>query len=202
MSTPTTGNRRPLSMVLKREVLTEAGYRCAVPTCRNILALDLHHINPVEEGGPNTLSNLLALCLTCHALYTRGIISREAIHAWKQLVMALSYAFNTEAISLLLFLKRVEMNGVLLSGDGMLRFASLFPLISVTRGEVQLALHGIGIFLSQFLLAQHQNLQEQSLSLLIFLLPAQKDRAMGQIDEHGCLLGIGLRRRHHGLHSG
>jgi hypothetical protein len=103
-------------MVLKREVLTEASYRCAVPTCCNILALDLHHIIPVEEGGPNTLSNLLALCPTCHALYTRGTIPREAIHAWKQIVVALSYAFDAEAISLLLFLKRVGMNGVLLSG--------------------------------------------------------------------------------------
>ena len=44
-----------------REVLIEAGYRCAVPTCRTILALDLHHIEEVKDGGPNEPSNLLAL---------------------------------------------------------------------------------------------------------------------------------------------
>jgi hypothetical protein len=125
MPTPPARNRKPLSIVLKREVLTEAGYRCAVPTCRNILALDLHHIIPVEEGGPNTLSNLLALCPTCHALYTRGIISREAIHAWKQMVVALSHTFDAEAISLLLFLKQVGVNDVPISSDGLLHFAPL-----------------------------------------------------------------------------
>jgi len=124
MNTPRR-NRRPVSIALKREVLTEAGYRCAVPTCRNILALDLHHIIAVEEGGPNALSNLLALCPTCHALYMRRIIAREAIHAWKQIVVSLSHAFDAEAISFLLFLKRVEGNEVLVSGDGLLRFASL-----------------------------------------------------------------------------
>lgn len=122
--TPAT-RRKSLSAALKREVLTEAGYRCAVPTCRTILALDLHHIIPVEEGGPHTLSNLLALCPTCHALYTRGMISREAIHAWKTMVVTLSHAFDTETISLLLFLMRTKASDLLISADGVLRFAPL-----------------------------------------------------------------------------
>lgn len=135
MPTPPAGKRKPLSIVLKREVLTEAGYRCAVPTCRTILALDLHHIIPVEEGGPNALSNLLALCPTCHALYTRGIIARESIHAWKQLVVALNHAFDPETISLLLFVKQVEGNEVPVSGDGLLRFA---PLIAANMAAPHL----------------------------------------------------------------
>src|ERR1700730_4135225 len=68
---------------VKIQVLTEAGYRCAVPTCRNILAIDMHHIVEVNDKGPNEPYNLLALCPTCHALYTRGTISKEAINAWK-----------------------------------------------------------------------------------------------------------------------
>jgi hypothetical protein len=36
--------RKNLPIKTRTAVLTEAGYRCAVPTCRNILALDLHHI--------------------------------------------------------------------------------------------------------------------------------------------------------------
>ena len=63
------------------EVLTEAGYRCAVQTCRNIFAIDIHLIIEVVEGGGNelALANLIALCLTCHALFHRGIISRDSI---------------------------------------------------------------------------------------------------------------------------
>lgn len=67
------------------EVLTEARYRCAVQTCRNIFAIDIHHwgaphhIIEVVEGGDNELANLIALCLTCHALFHRGIISRDSI---------------------------------------------------------------------------------------------------------------------------
>jgi 5-methylcytosine-specific restriction endonuclease McrA len=67
MNEPKKSNRKPIPASLKREVLTESGYRCAVPTCRTILAIDLHHIIEVEEGGKNELSNLLALCPNCHA---------------------------------------------------------------------------------------------------------------------------------------
>ena len=125
MPTSPTNHRRSMSPTLKRDVLTEAGYRCAVPTCRSILALDLHHIVAVEEGGPNTLSNLLALCPTCHALYTRGTIPREAIDAWKHTLVALSHAFDAETISLLLLFTHPWSKDLLVSGDGLLRFAPL-----------------------------------------------------------------------------
>src|SRR5438045_571534 len=97
-----TRTKIPSSIV--RDVLTEAGYRCAVPTCRNILALDMHHIVEVKDKGPNEQSNLLALCPTCHALYTRGMIPQEAIYAWKTMLVALNHAFDRESISNLLFL--------------------------------------------------------------------------------------------------
>jgi len=42
------------------EVLTEAEYRCAVQTCRNIFAIDIHHSIEVVEGGDNELANLIA----------------------------------------------------------------------------------------------------------------------------------------------
>lgn len=116
---------RSLPLSLRREVLAEAGYRCAVPTCRMILALDVHHIIEVQAGGPHTLSNLLALCPTCHALYTRGIISREAIHGWKLLLVSLTHTFDHVAISHLLFLQHTQQQHLLLSGDGVLSFASL-----------------------------------------------------------------------------
>lgn len=106
-------------------VLTEAGFRCAVPTCRAILAIDLHHLEQVSEGGGNVSENLLALCPTCHALYHRGTIPRESLYTWKAVLVSLSRAFDTEALDLLLFLDAVKPGTLSVSGDGVLRFACL-----------------------------------------------------------------------------
>ena len=93
---------------VRRQVLTEAGYRCAVPTCRTILALDLHHILKVSEGGPNTADNLIALCPTCHALHHRKEIPQEAIRVWKGMLVTLNRAFDKDAMDMLLFLTLKE----------------------------------------------------------------------------------------------
>lgn len=78
-------------------ILREAGYRCAVPTCNTTLAIDLHHIIEVCEGGGNNLSNLLALCPTCHALYHRGVITKESIKQWKERLIALNRVTDVQA---------------------------------------------------------------------------------------------------------
>jgi hypothetical protein len=106
-------------------VLTEAGYRCAVPTCRNILAIDLHHILEVSEGGGNEVANLIALCPTCHALFHRGVISRESIYSWKSILVSLNHAFDLEAVDNLLFLSKLRPKELAISGDGVLNFARL-----------------------------------------------------------------------------
>src|ERR1700728_1479184 len=80
--------RDDIGLKTKTLVLTEAGYRCAVPTCREILLLDLHHIWEVSEGGGDEATNLIALCPTCHALYHRGKIRVESIYAWKAMLIA------------------------------------------------------------------------------------------------------------------
>jgi hypothetical protein len=98
------GKRATIPEALKRAVLMEAGYRCAVPTCRNILAIDLHHIVQVSADGGNELANLVALCPTCHALYHRGTISQDAIYAYKGVLVALGHAFDQASIDGLLFL--------------------------------------------------------------------------------------------------
>lgn len=76
--------RRRILKAVRLAVLTEASYRCAVPTCRMILAIDLHHLVWVSEGGPDDAANLLALCPTCHALHHRGEIPRDALLIWKR----------------------------------------------------------------------------------------------------------------------
>lgn len=117
--------RRTRSRTLTIQVLTEAAYRCAVPTCRGILALDIHHLVPVSEDGPDELNNLIALCPTCHALFHRGDIVRESLYAWKAILVSLTHAFDFTAIDDLLFLRIAEFDRHSVSGDGVLRLSRL-----------------------------------------------------------------------------
>ncbi|MCX7008894.1 MAG: HNH endonuclease signature motif containing protein [Kiritimatiellaeota bacterium] len=106
-------------------LLTESGYRCAVPACRNILAHDMHHIWEVSAGGGDDPSNLIALCPTCHALYHRGTIKQESIYAWKAMLVAITRAFDLEAVDRLLFLESCKKDFLIVSGDGLLHFGRL-----------------------------------------------------------------------------
>lgn len=117
--------RKKLPLDTRVIVLTESGYRCAVPTCRNILALDMHHIYQVSFGGGDDPSNLIALCPTCHALYHRGTIMQESIYVYKAMLVAITRAFDVEAIDRLLFLESCKKDFLVVSGDGLLHFARL-----------------------------------------------------------------------------
>ena len=113
--------------------LTEAGYRCAVPTCRGILALDLHHLVPVKEEGGNEHSNLIALCPTCHALYERGTIKRESLALWKAMLVTLGNAFDKESVDNLLFLHSIQkVEPPIISGDTVFRYSKLVSAGLVT----------------------------------------------------------------------
>jgi hypothetical protein len=125
MSKVKPSERKNLSLKTQVIVLTESGYRCAVPTCRNILALDMHHIWEVSTGGSNDPSNLIALCPTCHALYHRGTIKADSIYAYKAMLVAITRAFDVEAIDRLLFLESCEKDFLVVSGDGLLHFSRL-----------------------------------------------------------------------------
>jgi hypothetical protein len=122
---PNPRERKRLPLATRVIVLTESGYRCAVPTCRNILALDMHHIWEVSAGGSDDPSNLIALCPTCHALYTRGTIKRESIYVYKAMLVAITRAFDVEAIDRVLFLESCKQDFLIVSGDGLLHFGRL-----------------------------------------------------------------------------
>src|SRR5579862_3222002 len=94
--------RTKISPSIAQAVLIEAGYRCAVPTCRATLAIDLHHLVQVSAGGGNHVSNLLALCPYCHGLHHRGTIPAEALRVWKGLLVSLNEGIGKEAKDLLL----------------------------------------------------------------------------------------------------
>lgn len=117
--------RKRIPINIKTQILTEAGYRCAVPTCRELLLLDLHHIYQVSENGKDELANLVALCPTCHAYYHRGHISRESIFAYKSILVAINRAFDLESIDRLMFLESLAKDFLIVSGDGVLHFDRL-----------------------------------------------------------------------------
>jgi hypothetical protein len=117
--------RRNLPAQTRELLLTECGYRCAVPTCRNILALDMHHIWEVQAGGSDDLSNLIALCAYHHDMYHRGHITASSIYTYKAMLVAISRAFDIDAVDRLLFLNGCKKDFLVVSGDGLLHFGRL-----------------------------------------------------------------------------
>lgn len=120
-----TTERKNIPQSISIKVLTEAGYRCAVPNCRATLAMDLHHIWQVSEGGKNDPKNLIALCPYCHNLHHRGTIPAEAIYVYKAVLVSLSQAFDINGVDQLLFLSSVGTTPLIVSGDGVLAFSRL-----------------------------------------------------------------------------
>jgi hypothetical protein len=85
----------------------------------------MHHIYEVSAGGGDDPSNLIALCPTDHALYHRGTISGDSIYAYKAMLVAISRAFDLDAVDRLLFLSPCPKDFLILSGDGVLHFSRL-----------------------------------------------------------------------------
>lgn len=67
---------------MERELLVEAGHRCAIPTCRQT-PVELAHIVPWEKVQEHTFDNLIALCPTCHTRFDNGDIDRLAMQRYK-----------------------------------------------------------------------------------------------------------------------
>ena len=65
---------------LKRRVLLEAGYRCAI--CRHI-DVEIHHIIPWSQCQKHEYDNLIPLCPNCLALADRGGIDRKGLRISK-----------------------------------------------------------------------------------------------------------------------
>ena len=85
----------------------------------------MHHLYQVSDVGGDAPENLIALCPTCHALYHRVTIQRDAIYAYKAMLVALSRGFDLEAVDRLLFLVGCEKDFLVVSGDGLLHFSRL-----------------------------------------------------------------------------
>ncbi|MET8989366.1 HNH endonuclease signature motif containing protein [Nonomuraea wenchangensis] len=82
-------DRPSIPSELKRRVLTEAGHRCAIPTCRST-PVEIAHITPWSAIKEHTYENLVALCPTCHTRFDRGEIDRKAMTHYKKALIHLN----------------------------------------------------------------------------------------------------------------
>jgi hypothetical protein len=76
------GDRPAIPAKLKREVLMETGYACAIPACRQSTT-EIAHIVPWSEVHRHEFDNLIPLCPNHHTQYDKGQIPRTAILGYK-----------------------------------------------------------------------------------------------------------------------
>lgn len=57
---------------LERALMLEAGYRCAVPTCRVVGPLEIEHIEDYAKVQKHEFHNMIVLCRNCHGMKGKG----------------------------------------------------------------------------------------------------------------------------------
>jgi len=57
---------RTLTKVMKELVIEERGTTCESSECKESIALQVHHIIPLSQGGTDKKTNLQVLCHECH----------------------------------------------------------------------------------------------------------------------------------------
>jgi hypothetical protein len=77
--------RNGIPKTVRDKVLVDAMHRCCLcPEHQEVV--DLHHVVPISEDGPNTEDNLMAVCPTCHAKIhrIRNRYSAEQLRMYKE----------------------------------------------------------------------------------------------------------------------
>lgn len=108
--------RPPIPMAIQRDVLVEAGHRCAIPTCRQV-PTEFAHIDPWCKVQEHTFANIIALCPTCHSRYDQGHIDRKAMFQYKANLSVLNHRYgDLERRLLEIFAAEPEMSVIQLPG--------------------------------------------------------------------------------------
>jgi hypothetical protein len=107
--------KRPsLPAALERDVLVEAGHRCAIPTCHEF-PVQIHHIKDRSKGGKDEFSNLIGLCATCHDRVTRGYIKQRDVRQYKANLAVINSRYSDlERRVLQIFAENPEVDYVVL----------------------------------------------------------------------------------------
>ena len=95
-------NRPAIPTQLERELLVEAGHRCAIPTCRQT-PVDFAHIVPWEKCQKHEFDNMICLCPTCHRRYDAGEIDQKAMYIYKRNLAKLTGRYGDIELRILTF---------------------------------------------------------------------------------------------------
>lgn len=77
--------RTQIATKTKSKIMEKAGWKCYVCGNKNV-ALEIHHILPVMNGGANNKENLVALCHSCHKAIHNDNIEQCIFNAIKACV--------------------------------------------------------------------------------------------------------------------
>ena len=92
--------RLAIPAAVRRQVIVEAGDRCAIHTCRQF-PVEVAHIRPWSETQDHSPVNLIALCPNCHTRYDSGSIPRDRIQVYKDNTIKNQLRFNGFEIAIL-----------------------------------------------------------------------------------------------------
>ena len=103
----------PFTRDVREEALVLAARHCCVCHRYRGVHIEVHHIEPEDEGGPNDLDNAISLCFDCHAdaghyntrhprgtKFSRSEL-RKARDRWYEIVLQNRIPSTREAVSLL-----------------------------------------------------------------------------------------------------
>jgi HNH endonuclease len=60
------GDRPAIPADLERQLMIEAGFRCAMPNCHAVEPLEIEHIDDFANVGKHEFANMIVLCSNCH----------------------------------------------------------------------------------------------------------------------------------------
>jgi hypothetical protein len=76
--------------------MIEAGYRCALPTCRTVFPLDIEHIEEYSVVKRHEFANMIVLCANCHRMKGEGPrkLDRKALKQLKANLGVINQRYN------------------------------------------------------------------------------------------------------------
>jgi len=94
-------SRTAVPAALKRELMEEAGYRCAVPTCRQSSPLEMEHIEDWATSKAHNFEDMIVLCRNCHGRVTNKEIPKSSVRAFKRNLAVVNGRYTKFELSLL-----------------------------------------------------------------------------------------------------
>lgn len=120
--------REAIPRELERDLLIEAGYRCAIPTCRTVAPLEIDHIDDYAGVKEHKFENMIVLCRNCHGLKgdKRRQLDRKALGQYKANLSVLNNRYgDLERRVLQYFADNADKKEITLSGGMGLQLSHL-----------------------------------------------------------------------------